>query len=201
MKRLGSSWIFVVACGSLLLFATASARSATSGLSGRAMPAVASASQQSPATHKKVAKNRQKTTKPTTSREVHRSPGAHHTVPEKRGRRTSVSPKSHARNARGRVAFHHGHLPLPTAESRRLNIAFVASSQLRPMAQQLVVNRSPAAYAAVTTYAAEHRGKLPPQRSWPWDMHICSIIALAKPRTSFDRQAFTEPFWMIMPTI
>ena len=35
----------------------------------------------------------------------------------------------------------------------------MASSQLRPMAQQLVTNRSPAAYAAVTTYAAEHHGE------------------------------------------
>ena len=40
-----------------------------------------------------------------------------------------------------------------------MSVAFVASSQLRPMAQQLVANRSPAAYAAVTTYAAEHHGE------------------------------------------
>jgi soluble lytic murein transglycosylase len=51
------------------------------------------------------------------------------------------------------------HLPQATAESRRLNIAFIASSQLRPMAQQLVIDRSPAAYAGVLGYAAAHHGE------------------------------------------
>jgi soluble lytic murein transglycosylase len=42
--------------------------------------------------------------------------------------------------------------------SLRLNSAFVASSTLRPMAQQLVSGRSVAAYAAVSSYAASHPG-------------------------------------------
>jgi len=43
-----------------------------------------------------------------------------------------------------------------TAQSRKLTSAFVASAQLRPMAQQLAVTRSPAAYAGVRSYAGAH---------------------------------------------
>jgi len=50
-------------------------------------------------------------------------------------------------------------LPAPTAESRRLSSAFIASAQLRPMAQQLVLTRSAAAYAGVNAYAAGHPGE------------------------------------------
>ncbi len=40
-----------------------------------------------------------------------------------------------------------------------LNRAFVASSELRPMAQQLAMLRTPAAYAGVTKYAHQHSGE------------------------------------------
>lgn len=46
----------------------------------------------------------------------------------------------------------------PTAASRRLHAAFVASAQLRPMAQQLVSTRSAAAYDGVRHWAAGHPG-------------------------------------------
>ena len=46
----------------------------------------------------------------------------------------------------------------PTAVSRRLHAAFVASAQLRPMAQQLVTIRSAAAYDGVRRWAAGHPG-------------------------------------------
>jgi soluble lytic murein transglycosylase len=39
---------------------------------------------------------------------------------------------------------------------RRLNRAFVASAALKPMARQLLDNRSPAAYAGVEAYARQH---------------------------------------------
>ena len=45
------------------------------------------------------------------------------------------------------------------ARSRKLQRAFVASSQLRPMAQELTTMRSPAAYAGVTSYAHAHTGE------------------------------------------
>ncbi len=44
------------------------------------------------------------------------------------------------------------------AQSRKLQHAFLASSQLRPMAQQLATNRTPAAYAGVQSYAHSHTG-------------------------------------------
>jgi len=39
---------------------------------------------------------------------------------------------------------------------RRIRQAFVASTDLRPMAQQLVQDRSPAGYAGVERYARAH---------------------------------------------
>jgi soluble lytic murein transglycosylase len=54
---------------------------------------------------------------------------------------------------------HHVILPTATPESRRLSSAFIASAQLRPMAQQLVMARSAAAYAGVTAYIAGHPGE------------------------------------------
>jgi soluble lytic murein transglycosylase len=45
------------------------------------------------------------------------------------------------------------------ARSRKLHQAFVASSQLRPMAQQLATIRTPAAYAGVAAYAHSHTGE------------------------------------------
>ena len=45
------------------------------------------------------------------------------------------------------------------AKSRKLQRAFVASSQLRPMAQQLSTIRTPAAYEGVAAYAHSHTGE------------------------------------------
>ena len=45
------------------------------------------------------------------------------------------------------------------ARSRRFQRAFVASSQLRPMAQQLAQNPTPAAYAGVSAWARSHAGE------------------------------------------
>ena len=44
------------------------------------------------------------------------------------------------------------------AKSRKLQHAFLASSQLRPMAQQLANNRTPAAYVGVLSFAHAHPG-------------------------------------------
>jgi soluble lytic murein transglycosylase len=45
-----------------------------------------------------------------------------------------------------------------TERTVRLNSAFVATAQLRPMAQQLAFNRSPAGFSGVTAYAQSHPG-------------------------------------------
>ena len=58
-----------------------------------------------------------------------------------------------------------GHVPKhtavkpPTARSIKLTSAFLASTQLRPMAQQLAATRSAAAYAGVLSYAQGHPGE------------------------------------------
>jgi soluble lytic murein transglycosylase len=44
------------------------------------------------------------------------------------------------------------------ARSAHLRTVFVATSELRPMAQQLTSNRTPTAYAAVSNYAKTHTG-------------------------------------------
>jgi soluble lytic murein transglycosylase len=49
--------------------------------------------------------------------------------------------------------------PKPTARSIKLKSAFVASAQLRPMAQQLAVTRSAQAYSGVLNYARTHPGE------------------------------------------
>jgi len=64
-----------------------------------------------------------------------------------------------AASAKSRTALRHVVMPGATAESRRLSVAFVASAQLRPMAQQLVLSRSAAAYSGVVAYAAGHPGE------------------------------------------
>jgi soluble lytic murein transglycosylase len=69
-----------------------------------------------------------------------------------RGRRRPPAHVRHARTKRSRRTAK------SIARSRRLQRAFVASSQLRPMAQQLAQNRTPAAYAGVTHYAETHKG-------------------------------------------
>ena len=45
------------------------------------------------------------------------------------------------------------------AHTARIKLAFVASTELRPMAQQLATLRTPAAYAGVTKYAQHHTGE------------------------------------------
>ncbi len=45
------------------------------------------------------------------------------------------------------------------AHTARIKLAFQASTELRPMAQQLATMRTPAAYAGVTKYAKSHTGE------------------------------------------
>src|SRR5579875_1466162 len=78
-------------------------------------------------------------------------------------RSSSVSTKSHGHAASGK-ALHGGKGSHPvvahaTAETQRLSAAFVASAQLRPMAQQLAALRTGAAYNGVLAYAAAHPGE------------------------------------------
>jgi soluble lytic murein transglycosylase len=65
-----------------------------------------------------------------------------------KGKRSAVSKKARSTASRK-----------PTAQTIRLTSAFKASEQLRPMAQQLAVTRSAAAYGGVESYARQHPGE------------------------------------------
>jgi soluble lytic murein transglycosylase len=66
------------------------------------------------------------------------------------GKRTAVGKRETRAAAAARAAT--------TVQAIRLTSAFVASAQLRPMAQQLAASRSPAGYSAVLSYAQTHTG-------------------------------------------
>jgi len=64
--------------------------------------------------------------------------------------------RANTRKNRRKTAVPH---PAKTRQSIHLSQAFSASSELRPMAQQLALTRSPAAYSGVTAYARSHSGE------------------------------------------
>ena len=59
-----------------------------------------------------------------------------------------------AKHGKGRKTSRASH----SAQTARIHQAFVASSELRPMAQQLITLRTPTAYSGVTNYARSHTG-------------------------------------------
>jgi soluble lytic murein transglycosylase len=63
------------------------------------------------------------------------------------------------KTASARVSKLHTKGKPPTARSIKLTSAFLASAQLRPMAQQLGSTRSSAAYSGVLSYAQNHPGE------------------------------------------
>ena len=93
------------------------------------------------------------------------STAAHHTAQTTKKGKAVHHPAARHTPGRGRAPAHVRHARTrrsrPTAKSiarsRRLQRAFVASSQLRPMAQQLAQERTPAAYSGVTRYAQTHK--------------------------------------------
>ncbi len=68
----------------------------------------------------------------------------HQSATAPRGKKKYVSPAERRRRA---------------ARAHKIKLAFVASSELRPMAQQLATLRTPAAYSGVTSYAHTHTGE------------------------------------------
>lgn len=67
--------------------------------------------------------------------------------------------KPSASAARRKKAAHHVAGAVRSARVARIKQAFVASTELRPMAQQLATLRTPAAYEGVEKYAHEHTGE------------------------------------------
>jgi soluble lytic murein transglycosylase len=100
-------------------------------------PASYAASAQSSSTSTTAAKKKKKKTASTAT---HKSGSAttRSGASRKSGRKTSKTARS--------------------AQTARIHQAFVASTELRPMAQQLITLRTPSAYAGVTNYAHSHTG-------------------------------------------
>ena len=68
--------------------------------------------------------------------------------------------KGHSRKETARSRQHRRHVTAKElARAHQLHHAFVASSELRPMAQQLIQQRTPQAYAGVLRYARSHTGE------------------------------------------
>ena len=118
-------------------------------LSARAAQSDSSAAQKQSSTSKK------KTASQTHSKRK-KLPSNAHVVSQAAGARlnhpTAHPAASHHRRRRPLTAHE-------IARTHRLKSAFVASSQLRPMAQQLSQNRTPAAYTGVSTWAHSHSGE------------------------------------------
>src|SRR5262249_46242098 len=76
---------------------------------------------------------------------------------------TNSTSKSSAKAGTTKSAAHKATTPhhkrkhkQPTIRAKRVHQAFVASTTLRPMAQQLLQDRTPAAYEGVESYARKH---------------------------------------------
>lgn len=95
----------------------------------------------------------------TESRSASKSRASHSRSSASRRVSTSRSRRLKLRRLHHRHHRHHKLTAREIARSRKLQKAFVASSRLRPMAQQLATLRSPAAYAGVTAYAHAHSGE------------------------------------------
>lgn len=93
-------------------------------------------------------------------------PQKHHTTTSSKRTTASVAGKGTKRSAPAAKKKSTGRKSGPptrrkrarSAKAVRIRKAFVASAELRPMAQQLATMRSAAAYAGVTTYAQKHTG-------------------------------------------
>ncbi len=84
------------------------------------------------------------TKKPASSTAGKTSTATRHSATAPRGKVKYVSPAERRRRV---------------ARAHKIKLAFVASTELRPMAQQLATLRTPAAYSGVTSYAHAHSGE------------------------------------------
>jgi soluble lytic murein transglycosylase len=146
MKKLGSGWLFVAAFGGALSVSTVGAQNAAGKPSDTTVSR--STSKHAAGTSKK--RNTPGHAVATAEHRRSASPSA---------LRTASGAKRRARTSPAHTASRHVILPTATVESRRLSSAFIASAQLRPMAQQLVMERTGAAYAGVIAYVAGHPGE------------------------------------------
>jgi soluble lytic murein transglycosylase len=81
------------------------------------------------------------------------------TVPKKTTTVARAKARAGVRTAKGHVVHAAAATKAATERVLKLNSAFTASAQLRPMAQQLASTRTAAAYAGVMSYAGSHPGE------------------------------------------
>jgi hypothetical protein len=93
------------------------------------------------------------------------------------------------------------------ARTARIRQAFVASTELRPMAQQLATLRTPAAYAGVSKYALSTAAKQPRRPIWRWATPTFWTSGTRRPSpicarlVKRARNWLTTPiFWVRKPT-
>ena len=151
MKKLGSGWLIFAVLGSALSLATVDAQSTARKPSNRATSA--NAARHSELSRKKNGKKELTIGHHALSTTVRPASAGN------RARRNVSGFRHNAGRSRTHAVLRHIVLPRATEESRRLSKAFTASAQLRPMAQQLVLERSSAAYAGVIAYATGHPGE------------------------------------------
>jgi soluble lytic murein transglycosylase len=83
---------------------------------------------------------------------------ASHGATAKPSAKTATAKKPSGRSGARSARVSARHKRRPSARAIRIKRAFVASSELRPMAQQLSTMRTPAAYVGVASYAQKHTG-------------------------------------------
>ncbi len=151
-RRQSHTWKAVFAGAIFVAAAIVGGAQTTSGSAG-------STSQSTTAAHK--AKHSAKTSKSATGHTLASKagkPASHSSSSQTRASKSSTHASSKSKHSTA-SASHTARHSKPTPQSIRLTSAFVASAQLRPMAQQLAATRSPAAYAGVENYAAAHPGE------------------------------------------
>jgi len=91
------------------------------------------------------------------------------TQPPSKSSSSSTKKKSSAAGAKkssSTTKKGHARKKSTAARTIKLHKSFVASSELRPMARQLIEYRTPAAYAGVEAYASKHSGTEPGALAW-----------------------------------
>ena len=85
--------------------------------------------------------------------------GTHGAAKQGIGRHDGSSRSAHTRFPVTKRGAHSKDRPAPSPRTLHLAVAFRESAELRPMAQQLALTRTPAAFAGVQAYAASHPGE------------------------------------------
>jgi soluble lytic murein transglycosylase len=132
---------------SLLMMALPAAAQSAGGQA--TAPAGSASGKTHKAPPKPTAKSRQKT----------KTPAKAATRPASSPGKAGMKPAAHTAGKRSRRHPQRASRAVRRARTARIKLAFVASTELRPMAQQLTTLRTPAAYAGVTQYAHRHTGE------------------------------------------